>query len=519
MLSRLAASLESHPLLAYLLLTLLYLLAALYASSQKLLWHDELFTWYIAGAPSLPAMFHDIRTIDLNPPLSYLLTRASFHLFGHNALACRLPEIAGFLLAMLALASFVRRRSGVLYGILAASLLFSSLAGELAIEARPYGLLLGFTCLGLVAWQRARETTTSRSVGLLLLPLSAAGMLLSHVFGLLPWAVLGGAELVRVLRSSKPRHLDWTATLLWIVPLACCLSYAPMLQNHAASAYPAALQPTGEDVFLFYITHVARELITLWLTALGVLLLLGRRHLRGSLGFRLTVPEWTVVIGLLVLPSLLIADLMHAHAAWFPRYGVVASVGVAILASVFLCWWTACDPRPALLATIISLLISGQVASAASSLVHLHPRHLFATSNAPIPVCEVCAITTDLDPNLPLVDASGLTFLEMDHCASSAELHRVFYLTDHAAALTYAHATIFDGMALEAQLFPIRAHVAPYQQFLAEHPHFFVLGQYDYPEDWLLRKLSADGADIRVRGRVGGPYKDHELYEVIVSPR
>ena len=511
LLERLARTLDRHPALPLLGLCLIYLFAVLAASHAKLLWHDELFTLYIAQAPSLAAMFEEIRSIDLNPPLSYVLTRASLHLFGVSTLACRLPEIVAFLVAMLALSSFVRRRAGTLYGILAASVLFSSLAGELAVEARPYALLLAFVCLALLGWQRAREAGSMRAAGLLLLPLSAAGMLLSHVFGVLPWAVFAAAELARALRR---RHLDMVLAVLWIVPLVVCLTYLPMLRSHGASAFPSAFQPKAEDIFTFYISHVDRELVTVWLTAVAVLLLLGRRALRGQGNWSLTTTEWITTIGLLMLPALLIADLIHNRAAFFPRYGVVASIGVAVLTSTFIGWWTGHDRGAALLGSIVALLISGQIALATSGLRHFQPLHPFAAVEPVVPACRVCARTAALDPSLPLVDASGLTFLEMDHRESSADLDRVFYLTDTEAAMKYAHATIFEGMATEARIFPLRAHVANYTSFLHEHPHFFVFGRFDYPEDWLLRKLMADGANIRVRGRVAGPYRDHELYEV-----
>ena len=72
-------------------------------------------------------------------------------------------------------------------------------------------------------------------------------------------------------------------------------------------------------------------------------------------------------------------------------------------------------------------------------------------------------------------------------------------------------------MAGEASLFGFTSHTEPYRQFLAQHPAFYVLGTYDYPEDWLLRALQHEGARILVLGRVRGSYKDHELYEVHVG--
>ncbi|MEO6924491.1 MAG: hypothetical protein ABI142_11750, partial [Bryocella sp.] len=63
-------------------------------------------------------------------------------------------------------------------------------------------------------------------------------------------------------------------------------------------------------------------------------------------------------------------------------------------------------------------------------------------------------------------------------------------------------------------LFPIRANVAPYKEFIQHHPKFFVLGDYDYPEDWLLRKLLDDGATVQILGSTDTSFKSQVLYAV-----
>ena len=123
LLTRLANFLEARPLISFLLLLCVTLPGMLGNSLDKPLWHDELFTYYIAQARSVSTLLKEIQLIDLNPPLSYLATRLSYSIFGVNTLSCRLPEIAGFLLAMLSVYLFVRRRAGTLYGLRAAGLL------------------------------------------------------------------------------------------------------------------------------------------------------------------------------------------------------------------------------------------------------------------------------------------------------------------------------------------------------------------------------------------------------------
>jgi hypothetical protein len=39
----------------------------------------------------------------------------------------------------------------------------------------------------------------------------------------------------------------------------------------------------------------------------------------------------------------------------------------------------------------------------------------------------------------------------------------------------------------------------------------------DYPEDWLLRKLRADGDSLHDLGKFESTYKDADLYEVTLN--
>ena len=121
--------------------------------------------------------------------------------------------------------------------------------------------------------------------------------------------------------------------------------------------------------------------------------------------------------------------------------------------------------------------------------------------------------------DLPLVDASGLTFLEMNSRENTAFLSRVYYLNDMEAAIQYSNATIFEGFPYLKNKFPIRAHIEPYRQFIQQHSKFLVLGTYNYPEDWILRKLLADHATLRFLGDYSSGYKDEQLYEVTLDHR
>jgi hypothetical protein len=509
--SRLANTLDAHPVVSFLLLVIVFVPAVLGRSLEKPLWHDELFTLYISQSRDLSSLLWKTQHIDLNPPLSYLLTKASFSLFGVNALTTRLPEMAGFLLAMLSLFLFVRRRAGTLYGLLAATLLFTGAAGEMAVEARPYGLLLGFGSLSLLAWQKARAHDR---FAIPLLLIGGFGMLLSHVFTVLIWGILAAAEIVRI---ALRRRIEWPLVIAWVLPLISLATYLPLLHTHGSSIFPSAFLPNAKSILVFYESRTEPEIVCLLLTGLVMAVLVGRRAFQGVQTWFLSVAEMVSILLLIAIPIILVVDLRHSHAVFFSRYATAASIGISVFAAILLARWTALDSRAALVCGTIALVTAGQL-RLSGELRHavravLHQQILTRTEPVFEP-CQTCALTAQLDASIPLVDASGLTFVEMDHREDAATLSRVFYLTDPAASSQFAHANIFEGMALERSLFPMRANVSTYSDFIQHHRRFFVLGQYDYAEDWLLRKLQADGATLRMLGPTTNSYKDKDLYEI-----
>lgn len=70
-------------------------------------------------------------------------------------------------------------------------------------------------------------------------------------------------------------------------------------------------------------------------------------------------------------------------------------------------------------------------------------------------------------------------------------------------------------MQAEKEAFALRANVEQYSIFVRQYPTFLVFGTYDYPEDWLLRKLQADGAHLcLLRTLNDSQFKDRQLWQV-----
>jgi Dolichyl-phosphate-mannose-protein mannosyltransferase len=100
--------------------SILYLVVTSSIASRKLMWNDELFTYYIAVLPHISDIWSALLSGgEQTPPLVHLITRAAVTLFGGSHLAIRLPEILSFWVMSLCLFQFVSKRSSALYGCVA----------------------------------------------------------------------------------------------------------------------------------------------------------------------------------------------------------------------------------------------------------------------------------------------------------------------------------------------------------------------------------------------------------------
>ena len=170
--------------------------AILCSTATRLYWFDEIFTLHLARAPlSLAANLAN--GADQNPPLGYLLTTLCTTVFGEVEWAVRLPALAGALMGSLGLYLFVRHRRGPWEAFLAMAVVTSSApVWVYFLEARPYGLAIGFTAVSLVFWQRRWPIAFGTAIVL---------GLLSHYFFSVSILAFALAELVR---SIQNRQLD-----------------------------------------------------------------------------------------------------------------------------------------------------------------------------------------------------------------------------------------------------------------------------------------------------------------------
>jgi hypothetical protein len=467
----------------------------IYPAARRQLWYDELFTYYLARMPTLAQMLDTVRHIDLNPPPEYLLVRLSMFLFGDTEAAVRLPSILAFFAASVVLFFYLRRVASEGYACLGVAALWSSGALHYAAEARPYALVLLFFALLLLCWDTA-VTAERRAAALWGVAIANTGMLAAHVFAPLSLLPFLAAELVRFRQRRRPDYALWAALVL---PLAVTVLYVPLFQPYSGVVYPPAFQASVHTLPRFYVDVLSPAALGL-LLAFGAALLAPPASPKESPLPAIRPGEWTVFAVLLLNPLLLSLALMRGHGAFWPRYCLTSTVALFAGLAVFLARRLRVN-RAAGYYSAITLL-------------------LFVTFTKALPAIRDSTPRDSLDrtfAELPMVAASGVTFLEMDHYESPTLTSRLYYLNDRPAAIRYAHATLFEdigGSGTQWRYFPVRAHVEAYSAFIRRNREFVVLGTWDYPEDWLLKKLRDDGAAIMIVGDVRGPYKDKTLYRV-----
>ncbi len=506
-----AAWIERNQRLCMIFILLLYVPMALVEAHAHPLRHDELFTWGISRASSLAIMQQRIHAVDLNPPLSYLLERFSLLLPGPRWLLARLPSmVAGLVASEMIFLVFARRLSN-LFGIFALSVFWVSAYVEYSWQNRPYMLWLAALCVLLFAWEERAEYPRRKSM--LWLVLAAATLVAaSHFLAVLSLLPFIGAAFFK----GRRRSVDWAGlvavTLPTVLALALDLTASSQARSVRRVLYPPDFLPRVDTVGWMYVEMFLYFGIAVF-ACVVVRAFLPVRHGPQMADVRSSRPdarEIALFAGLTVQGVLVALVFTVRQVAFFPRYGIASLLGVAGMLTWFFYTRVA---RAAEIATLLAFALL--LATVARTAVDL-----FVFDSNGNPGSDITAPRPPLAAStghLPIVAASGLTFVEMNDRETAATRARTFYLTDHDAAKRFAHATLFENEADVQEALGLHGNVDPYSDFLKRNPHFFVIGTYTYPEDWLLRKLDADGAILIYRGKIRSTYKDDDLYEVLTT--
>ncbi len=315
--------------------SLFYFADVLLRASEKYFWYDELISVYLCRFSFASLWQTLLAGIDSNPPLFYVLTKASNAIFGEGLIGTRMPEILGFWIFCLCLFRFVNKRTGVLGGVIA--MLFPVFTGAFyyAFEARPHGIVLGFCGLALVFWQMSSEHP-DRKRWLLCYALSLLAAFLTHCYAIIIAFPFALAELAHDIRARRFNLQRWLAIIL--PAIVACLTYLPLLSGFrelGKGERSGALSPLiWPEVHDFYSSLLGPCMLIL-VIVVALLAVRCMQAVNGTseplLPLSIPVPEIVAALSFAAAPALGMVIAKVTHSPAFYRYFLSASVAICIL--------------------------------------------------------------------------------------------------------------------------------------------------------------------------------------------
>ncbi len=481
--SRVESALSRKPWVSIFALALVFLACTSVRAFHRPLWADEILTRYVAGLPTFDAIYKALTAhTESSPPLFHMITRLSGGALGWTPLGLRLPAMAGYLAMMVCVYVIVSRYAGPLYGAIGAVSSYLTLAPIYASEARPYGLLLGLSCIALVCWQLAARHRV-RWLALAGLWLSLAMALGVQYYAVLSFAAIGLGELVRTWRT---RHLDW--------PIWAALGFAaaplpfllPLIRSNLVlkTGYfaPATMSRLVDGIALLYMPSDGVLFAAFAIVSGFCIVVFSARQVRPAEPLKIPpVHEVVVWVTLLLAPIEAFAIGRLVTGAFVPRYAIITIIGFSLLLPVSLHRLFR-SSRGAALAVLFFLGLCFVWYAVGSKKDVLH------TSVAPW--------LQGLDrTGLPIVVADPLTYLTLAYNADRGLREALVYIPDPQEALRYRGVNTADynlvGLRAIAPL-----NLPTYSSFASSHQQFFVLWEIS-PYDWIVHKLRDSGAELR----------------------
>jgi hypothetical protein len=477
--------------------SVIFLSLALLNAAWKPLWSDELFTFHIANLPTLDGTIGALSDgTDTLPPLFYVVTRASMRVFGANEIAVRLPAIFGFWLMCFCL-FFIARKWSTPWGS-AVAMLFPCITGayEYAFEARPYGMVLGFSSLAFLCWQRAGERP--RWLFIAGLGASLAVAVTNHYYAVLLWGAISIGELTRTWLRKRIDWAIWAALGAGALPLVFCLPFIRASKEYVATFW------AKPDLAQVYLTYRILLMPALW-GICGLFILVACFRPAEARKLYSTVLDQLAAAGTFaVFPVVGVLLGMLVTGIYTPRYTLTSVIGLAFLASYLVNQSVRRNYLP-----LAAFVMFGAFLMQAALIMALHGQeHGWALS--PGLSGDQRAILRSLPGgNEPIAVASPHMFLELAQYAPPGVASRLHYLVNRKHAVEFTRTDSADlNLSRLTRWVPVRA--VNYDEFIRSHPNFLVWDDSEAQPAWTVQKLTSDGAELDLRARAN----NNLLFEV-----
>jgi Dolichyl-phosphate-mannose-protein mannosyltransferase len=473
-----------------LLLTILILeLAILFLrASRKPFFYDELVTLHVSKLHPFSVLYKALLLgVDGMTPGYYALARLASRLPGDPQITLRLPSILGYILTLLGVYWFARRRMPAIAGLVAVFLITLSPFREISLHARCYSLLVGFLSISAAIWQRIDQKRFMTPLFALFLTLAVS----SHHFAVAAISAFGAAELTWTILSYRIRWRVWLCymlafcPLLWDLPLI--LHFRELVGNHfwSPTRWSMAFTTYAECIGINW--KLALALVVFFGMTIGQFLLRILVRLREQiLEPDFWLPEIVLVGGLLFYPALLVAiTKLVGNSGYTPRYGLPAILGL-VLGSVYLAraiWLKSCS---------IYVLVALLIVFALNEIADLHILYKTRSTRLNERWTNLVGPSHDKD-RVPIVIADGMRYIEAATYAPAELRDRLVTVVDeHTAARLIGWDTVDQENLILAKFVPLRVkELAP---FLAANPRFLLYSGGD--ADWFTEYLVHSKYDL-----------------------
>jgi len=461
--------------------------ALLVAAGRKRFWYDELTTFHIAGLQSFGDVWSALKEgLDGMPAGFYGMMWLVRMVPGDPHIILRLPSLAGYLLALLAVWFFLRYRLPAEAAICGLFVLSLSPFRTYSLEARPYALMVGLVAAAAVCWQRigARRWATP------LLGLSLALAVSAHYFAILSIGAFVAAEAIVWLRTRVLRPGVWIACAAGLIPFLLALPVLVSFRGAYGKTFWA--RPTWLTPFQTYGSYLDMDLkpslvliIFLGLTAL-VALSAKRRGSPGADDKSILPPEEiALILALLVYPAFLAMLTKIAGSGYVPRYGLPGVIGVAagLVVAVRANW-----PASGCLA---AAMLAAFFYQAGGDIRNLPSEKATSADRRWTRLEAQCRSM----PDAPVVIGSGLSFPEAVEYSTPALGKRLLEVVDPAEAVRILDTDTVDQANIRyARYFQLR--VVSRDLFESSPRTFFLYSGGGY--DWFTRYATEKGYDLKL---------------------
>jgi hypothetical protein len=488
---RIESALTRRPSVSVLVLSLVFLACASLKARRNMFWFDEVLTFYVAALPSFDAIWKAlIAHAESGTPLSHLVAKASGDIFGWTTFGLRVPAIAGYLAMMLCVYSVVRRYAGPVYATIGALSGFMTYAPSYAVQARPYGLVLGLSGIALVCWQQASSRLRRLAIAGLFLSLAMAVSL--HYYAVLSLAAIGFGELIRACRR---RRVDWPVCTALVLATAPLFFLLPLIhanralgQGEFSNYAPAKLSYAVETTKLFYLPGNGLLWAAFTLTVGICILVFDQPKAQTAMAFQVPplheLVAWAVM---LVAPVEVLILGQLVTRVFHPRYGIVTIIGFSILLPLCLQRLFRGSRASALAALLVLILCFGAWYKRGYA-----TDHSVEKLNGSLTLWQRTSNIT----RLPIVVADPLLFLPLAQGGSKDLRDAVVYMPDVKEASRYKVVTAPDYSLVALRgIAPL--NMPTFADFTGSHRRFLVFWD-NSASDWFVPKLRGMGAKLRL---------------------